>query len=157
VVIVNGPTNDGNGPVDYSGSFNISGGFLVAVGSSGMAQAPSETSTQYSIMYNFDTVQAAGTLVHIQTKSGQEILTFMPTKEYQSVLLSSSSLQNGEIYLIYTGGSSTGTLTDGLYSGGSYTAGTQVTSFSITNIITAEGASGGGFRGPPSRNPPTRP
>ena len=42
-VIVNGPTNDGNGPLDYPGTFNISGGFLVAVGSSGMAQAPSAT------------------------------------------------------------------------------------------------------------------
>ena len=42
-VIVNGPTNDGNGPLDYLGTFNISGGLLVAVGSSGMAQAPSAT------------------------------------------------------------------------------------------------------------------
>ena len=42
-VIANGPTNDGNGPLDYLGTFNISGGFLVAVGSSGMAQVPSAT------------------------------------------------------------------------------------------------------------------
>lgn len=50
-VIVNGPTNDGNGLLDYLGAFNISGGYLVAVGSSGMAKAPSTTSTQYSAMY----------------------------------------------------------------------------------------------------------
>ena len=59
-VIVNGPTNNGNGPLDYTGSFNITGGYLLAVGSSGMAQAPSNTSTQYAVMYNFDTMQAAG-------------------------------------------------------------------------------------------------
>jgi len=158
VVLVNGPTNNGNGPLDYMGTFNVTGGFLVAVGSSGMAQAPSDTSTQYSVLYNFDEVQTAGTLVHIQTQSGQEILTFAPTKEYQSVLLSSSVLQNGETYVVYSGGNATGTVTDGLYSGGTYTVGTQVTSFTISSMVTGGGAmsgfpgGGSGLGGvPPSR------
>lgn len=34
-VLVNGPTMDGNGPLDYAGSFEISGGFLIAAGSRG--------------------------------------------------------------------------------------------------------------------------
>jgi hypothetical protein len=147
VVIVNGPTSNGNGPLDYLGTFNISGGFLVAVGSSGMAQAPSESSSQYSMMYNFSAQQVAGTLVHIETDNGEEILTFMPTKEYQSVLLSSPELQNGATYVVYSGGSSTGTVTDGLYSGGKYTAGTQVASFTISSIVTGAGSSRGGFPG----------
>jgi hypothetical protein len=143
-VIVNGPTNNGNGPLDYTGSFNITGGYLLAVGSSGMAQAPSNTSTQYAVMYNFDTMQAVGTIIHIETQSGQEILTFMPTKEYQSVLLSTFALQNGETYVVYTGGSSTGTITDGLYEGGIYTPGTQVASFTISAMVTSNGMMGGG-------------
>jgi hypothetical protein len=149
VVLVDGPTNNGNGPLDYMGTFNVSGGLLVALGSSGMAQAPSDSSTQYSILYNFDTVQAAGTLIHIAIQNGQEILTFMPTKEYQSVVLSSSALQNGETYLVYTGGNSTGTITDGLYTGGVYTPGTQVASFTATNMVTSSGAQGAGFPGGP--------
>ncbi len=45
-VLVNGPTNDGNGSLDYDGTFDISGGILVATGSSGMAQMPSDSSSQ---------------------------------------------------------------------------------------------------------------
>ena len=153
VVIINGPTANNNGPVDYSISFNITGGYLLAVGSSGMAQAPSDTSTQYALMYNFDTVQAAGLLVHIETQSGKEILTFEPNKEYQSVLLSSSELQKGETYVVYAGGSSTGSVTDDLYAGGVYTPGTRVTSLTISSIVTGGGPGGIGALGgmPPPR------
>jgi len=149
VVIVNGPTGNNNGAMDYTSAFNITGGFLLAVGSSGMAQAPSESSTQYSVMYNFTSPQAAGTLVHIETEDGEPVLTFAPKKDYQSVVLSSSNLENGVTYTVYTGGSSTGTVADGLYAGGTYTGGTQVTSFTISSMVTSAGASGGGFRGGP--------
>ncbi len=147
MVIVNGPTSNWNGPLDYLGAFNISGGYLVAVGSSGIAEAPSATSDQYSAIYTFASPQAAGTMVHIETESGQEILTFVPTKDYQSVLLSSPELEKGSTYILYSGGSSTGTVTDGLYSGGTYSAGAQVTSFTISSTVTGAGASMSGFPG----------
>jgi hypothetical protein len=146
-VIINGPTNDGNGPLDYLGTFNISGGYLVAVGSSGMAEAPSTASTQYSIMYNFASAQAAGTMVHFETESGQDVLSFLPTKQYQSVLLSSPELENGSTYVVYSGGSSSGTASDGQYTGGTYTGGTQVASFTTAGTVTSAGSSAGGFRG----------
>jgi hypothetical protein len=149
VVLVNGPTNDGNGALDYMGTFNITGGFLVATGSSGMAEAPSTSSTQYSVRYNFPSQQAAGTVVHIETQDGQEVLTFAPTKVYQSVVLSSPELENGTTYVVYTGGSSTGTVTDSLYGGGTYTAGTQVASLTISSMVTSAGSSVGGVRGRP--------
>ncbi len=144
-VIINGPISDMNGAIDYLGTFNVTGGYLVAVGSSGMAQAPGTSSTQYSVMVNFSSQQSANTIVHIETEDGKEILTFVPTKTYQSVVLCSSELENGETYIIYTGGSSTGTVTDCLYAGGTYTAGTQITSFTISSIVTRIGSSGGGF------------
>jgi hypothetical protein len=147
VVIINGPTSNNNGAVDYLGTFKITGGSLVAAGSSGMAQAPSTSSTQYSVMVNFSAAQSAGTMVHIETEGGQDILTFVLTKAYQSVVLSSPELRNGSTYVIYSGGSSTGTATDSLYACGTYTAGTQVTSFTISSIVTRIGSSGGGFRG----------
>jgi hypothetical protein len=108
-------------------------------------------------MYNFDTMQVAGTIIHIETQNGEEILTFMATKEYQSVLLSSSTFQNGENYAVYTGGSSTGTATDGLYSGGAYSAGMQVASFAISSMITSNGMMGGGPGGGPGGMPGGRP
>jgi hypothetical protein len=147
VVLVVGPTSNNNGALDCMSGFDVTGGFLVAVGSTGMAQAPSESSTQYSVMYTFESVQAAGTMVHVETADGQEILTFVPTREYQSVVLSSPELENGSTYVVYSGGSSTGTVTDGLYSDGAYAAGTQVASFTISSMVTGAGASGRGFRG----------
>jgi hypothetical protein len=148
VVIVNGPTANNNGALDYTGSFVITGGTLIAAGSSGMAQAPGNGSTQYSLMYGFNTSLAAGTIVHIQTADGQEVLTFVPTKTYQSIVLSSPALANGSTYVIYTGGTSTGTVSDGLYSGGTYSAGTQAVSMTLSGVTTTAGVTGGGPGGP---------
>lgn len=146
VVIINGPTRNDNGALDHVG-FSITGGLLVAVGSSGMAQAPDTTSTQYSVMLNLPSTQSAGTIVHIQSEDGEGILTFVPTKEYQSVVLSSAELENGSTYVAYLGGSSTGTPTDGLYSDGTYTAGTEIASFPISGVLTSLGSPGSGFPG----------
>ncbi len=146
-VIINGPTSNQNAAFDYMGSFNISGGTFVSVGSAGMAQAPSTASSQYSLMYNFADVQPAGTLFHIETQSGEEVVTFMPTKAYQSVLISSPELQNGETYLIYSGGTITGSAEGGLYFEGAYRAGTEVDSVTISNVITTAGAAGVGLMG----------
>ena len=152
VVIVNGPTNSGNGPVDYMGSFNISGGFLVAVGSSGMAQSTSSDSSQYAVLYSYDSAQSAGTLISIMNQSGESILTFAPSKEYQSVLFSSADIQNGATYTLTSGGSASGSAQDGLYSNATVSDGSQVTSFTISSVVTSLGTAsnmmgGGGGRG----------
>lgn len=155
-VIVNGPTANNNGALDYTGSFSISGGFFVAVGSTGMAQAPSQSSRQYSVMYNFQSAQPAGTLARIETADGREVLTFAPFKSFQSVVFSSPELQNGGQYVIYIGGNSTGSAADGLYTGGSYSGGSQVETFTISGITTLLGAQGGfgpGGGGGPGRPP----
>ncbi|MEI7432829.1 MAG: carbohydrate-binding domain-containing protein [Methanomicrobiales archaeon] len=142
VVIVNGPTDDGNGAIDYAGSFKLSGGTLVAAGSSGMAQAPDTSSTQYSVMMTYASVQPAGTMVHVETRAGEDILTFVPAKTYQSVVFSLPELTSGTVYIVYSGGSSTGTVKEGLYTGGTYTPGTQVTNFTISTIVTNAGSAG---------------
>jgi hypothetical protein len=146
-VIINGPTRNDNGALDYAGEFKVTGGYLVAAGSSGMAQAPSTSSSQYSILVNLSTQQLWESLFHIETENGKDILTFAPTKLYQSVVICSAELKNDETYLIYTEGTSTGEVTDSLYSGGTYTGGTQVTSLTISDIVTKYGSSGGFFAG----------
>jgi hypothetical protein len=148
-VIVHGPTANNNGALDYMGAFNISGGLLVAAGSAGMAEAPSASSTQYVIAHTYASTQAAGTIVHIETQDGQALLTFAPSKAYQSIVFSSPELGNGADVIVYSGGRSTGTVADGVYAGGTYAAGTQVTSLTITSIVTGGGATMGGFPGGP--------
>jgi hypothetical protein len=142
-VLVHGPTSDWNGALDM-GSFDITGGLLVAVGSSGMAESPSASSTQYSVLLNFSE-KDAGTLFHIETSAGEEILTFRPAKRYESVVFSSPALSNGSSYTVYSGGSATGTLSDGLYSGGVYSPGTLNSDldFTISSVVTTVGSGGG--------------
>jgi hypothetical protein len=147
-LIVHGPTENFNGPLDYA-SFRITGGFVVAAGSSGMAQAPGgNTSTQYCVLVNFDSPQAASTLFHIRRSDGTGILTFQSSKTYQSVGVSSAALTPGFTYNIYTGGSATGTATDGVYEGGTYSGGTNHASFTITSLVTNIGRGGGPHGGP---------
>lgn len=135
-VLVNGPTANDNGALDYDVSFVMTGGFLVAAGSSGMTQAPGTTSTQKSVMVTFGATRSAGTLFHVRTSAGTGLVTFAPAKQYQSVVFSSPSLATGTAYEVYTGGSSTGTVTDGLYQGGTYTAGTKAASFTVSSVVT---------------------
>ncbi len=129
LLVINGPTSNMNGPIDYNQYFQISGGTVVASGSSGMAQAPS-TGSQRSVLVRFTNVQQANTLITIQTASGETVLTFRPTKMFQSLAFSSSELVAGS-YVVYLGGSSTGVPTYGIYEGGIYTPGTQVRTFNV--------------------------
>ncbi|HPG40101.1 MAG TPA: carbohydrate-binding domain-containing protein [bacterium] len=135
-VIVHGPTENMNGALDWDKGFKMTGGFLVAAGSAGMAQAPASTSTQYAILINMNKSLDGGTMFHIQAGDGSEILSFTPSKKYQSVAFSSDKLVNGGTYDVYYGGTCTGTAVDGLYSGGVYTAGTKLTSFTVSSMIT---------------------
>ncbi|MFN8421812.1 MAG: carbohydrate-binding domain-containing protein [Anaerolineae bacterium] len=137
VVIVHGPTANNNAAVDYDGTFTMSGGFLVAAGSAGMAQTSS--GTQNALLLNLSAVQPAGTLVSIQSADGQEVLTFAPEKSFQSIAVSSPNLVTGATYNVYLGGSYDGSASDGLYSGGTYTPGTQYTSFTINSTVTQIG------------------
>lgn len=136
-VIVHGPTANNNGPLDYNGTFKITGGYLVSVGSSGMLQGPGTSSTQNSIIAAF-TAQTAGTLVRIQDDAGKELITFKPQKAYQSLVVSSAAVVKGN-YELYVGGNSTGTNKDGIMKEGTYTAGTKVTTFAVSSVVTKVG------------------
>jgi len=142
-VIVHGPTRNDNGAIDCDGTFRLTGGFLVAAGSSGMAEAPDTVSSQYSVLWGHNTAVPAGTLIHLRTSTGTELLTFQSTKAVQSVCFSSPGFVAGS-YAIYTGGSySPGGEADGVYSGGTYTPGTQFRTFTASSAVTKVNISGG--------------
>ena len=152
-VIVNGPENNGNGALDYDGTFEVSGGVLIAAGSTGMAQAPSDGSSINSIKLTLSS-QSAENIVRIEDEDGNEIVTFAPAKQYASIVIASSEFETGSTYNVYVGGSSDGTSNSGLYEGGNYKDGERIMSFTINEKITSsvqDGVSaqsmGGGGRG----------
>lgn len=157
-VLVNGPTENMNGSLDYNQSFEMKGGFLIAAGSAGMVQATSEQSTQNSIVMTFPETQAAGTVLHLEDNEGNIVATYAPEKEYQAVFISSPNLKKDSSYILYSGGTSSGSEKDGLYSDGEYKDGTKVVEFTISDSVTwlnesgvttaaSGGPGGGGMRG----------
>lgn len=102
-LVVDGPTEQMNGAIDYDGTFDISGGLVVATGSDGMLQAPSGDSSQLSIAATF-TTQSAGTVIHVQSTDGTDIVTFTPTKAYSAIVVSSADLSADATYEIVVGG-----------------------------------------------------
>jgi hypothetical protein len=142
-LIIHGPTRNDNGALDCDGTFRMDGGLLVAAGSSGMAEAPDTVSTQYSVLWGFNTAVPAGQLIHLQTSTGTQLLTFKSTKAVQSVCFSSPEFGPGS-HGIYTGGSyAPGGETDGVYSGGTYTPGTFFRTFTASSVVTKVNISGG--------------
>ncbi|MFV0529107.1 MAG: carbohydrate-binding domain-containing protein [Lachnospiraceae bacterium] len=106
-VLVYGPTDNGNGALDYDGTFELSGGTLAALGSSGMAQTASDSSSQASIQLWLDSTYSAGETIVLTDASGNEILTVEAVKEFSNVVLSAPELTVGETYTIELSGGST--------------------------------------------------
>lgn len=137
-VIIHGPKQQPEVPIDYNGTFNLDAGFLVAAGiASNMTQAPSTSSAQKSVRLFFSSTITAGTLFNIQDESGNSLVTFKPERNYSAIVFSSPELAAGKTLKIYTGGTSTGTVTGGLFSGGEYSGGTLRKSLSISSTTTS--------------------
>ncbi|AZN42575.1 carbohydrate-binding domain-containing protein [Paenibacillus albus] len=141
-VVVNGPTEDNNGPLDFNGTFVQSGGKLIAAGSAGMAQAPSDTSSQLGVMMTFPSTLEVGTVVTLTDSNGAAIAAFQPSKAFRSIVISSPDLKSGESYTISTGGTASGTATDGLYDSSSVSGSTKVVTFEMGDKVTYVNGSG---------------
>lgn len=102
-VFIDGPTDNGNGALDYNGTFTISGGILVAAGSSGMAESPGASSAQPSIMMYYSNVQSAGTTITLKDESGTVVVTFTPSKQYSTAAISAPGFEIGQTYTLYSG------------------------------------------------------
>lgn len=141
-IVVNGPASGGNGALDKGdGNYHIamSGGTLIAVGYRDMAEYPTASlngSYQPAAAITYSSYQSSGTIVDIKDSSGNDIITFKPVKQYNSVIVCTPDFTSNYSYTLYSGGSCTGTSLGGLYIDGTYTSGTQKTTFTIGSSIT---------------------
>jgi len=103
---VSGPTNDGNSALDYNGTGTVTGGIFIAAGSSGMAENFGDSSTQGVMMVTVDS-QAAGSAVSLSDSSGNELVSWTPEKEYNSVIISCPEITTGQEYTLTTGSDTT--------------------------------------------------
>ncbi len=117
-----------NNAIDYAsengGVAVITGGTIIAAGSSGMAESFDSTSTQASILYTTSASMEAGTTVSVVDADGNEILSWEVPYSFSSINISSPDLVIGETYTITAGDESeTVTLEDVVTTAGEATAG----------------------------------
>lgn len=102
-IYVSGPTESGNSALDYNGTAQITGGTVVVAGSAGMAQGFSDTSTQYSVLYNLTSVCEAGSEITLTDSDGKLAVSYTPKKQYQSVVISAPDLKKDGVYTLVCG------------------------------------------------------
>ncbi len=133
-IILAGPTSSGNGSLDYDNECIISGGTLIAYGASAMWQSPSNSSTQYGILFSASGNQ--GDEIVITDSSGNEIANFTVDNSYQVIFISSSQIEQGETYTLSVNGSSSSSVTV-----------TSTISGNTSNNMQGGGMQGGGMQG----------
>ena len=148
-VIVYGPTNSGNGALDYDSSFSQSGGTVIAAGSSGMAQAPSEISGR-GLSVAFDSTLPAESCASLSAEDGSVLVLRLP-KNTQHLVFCSTALSKTGTLTVSTGVTVTGgTEKDGVITGAAVSGGTLLTELKLTDGKIAtygfSGAMGGGGR-----------
>lgn len=103
---VTGPSNSGNGALDYAGEAQVTGGIFVAVGASGMAQNFGNTSTQGTMLVNTSMANSTGDVI-LKDSNGNEIISYSPTRSYNSVLVSCPEIKSGKTYTLTANGTDT--------------------------------------------------
>lgn len=105
-IYVDGPTSGGDGALDCSGTALISGGTVIAVGSSGMAENFDSSSAQGSMITTVSDSMITGDIT-LTDSEGNTIVSYSPSKEYSSIVISCADLKEGETYTLVAGDTST--------------------------------------------------
>ncbi len=141
-VLVNGPTSGGNGVFDIgdssSDTLTITGGTVIGAGTSDMAVTPNNSKQYYVVTSSGQSMgsqglssQSAGKAFKLTNSSGTEIVTYVPSKSYSWVFISTPEMTSGSYTLNYggsvTGGTVTGKGSYGIVTGGSYSGSSSCT------------------------------
>jgi len=110
-VVVDGPTNNGNGALDSGISIEMNGGTVIAVGASGMAETLGQNSNVYNASIYFSTTQAAGTTVEIKNSAGATIISHTSAKTFNHMAVGTEQFTPGETYTVYVDGTNYTTFT----------------------------------------------
>ena len=107
-IVVDGPSDGGNAPIDYDGIATITGGTVFVSGNSGMFQGFDEnSSTQSSIIDYLDQNAKAGESITITDANGKEVFSSSDTTQsFNTFLYSSSDLKEGKKYTVKVGSTS---------------------------------------------------
>lgn len=137
VLLVSGPTSDGDGAFDYDGSATISGGTVLMVGSTGMAQSFTGGTQAFAMT---SASGEAGESVCVVDGSGNVVVSLTATKRFDMVLASSPAFTEGGEYTLVIGGEVANANADGYTDSSTVSGGSEAT---FTASCTASAGMGG--------------
>lgn len=113
-VYVSGPTSDGDSAIDYGdgSKATITGGTVVALGSTGMAEGFGNSSTQGSMLISAS--GNAGDTVTLSDSSGKVLCSYVAQKSFACVLVSAPGVEQGKSYTLKVGSNSIDVTLDGI-------------------------------------------
>jgi len=121
-VNIDGPTNSGNASLDYDTTFDLNGGTFIAVGSSGMAQTASNSSSQYSLAFYLSNNYTGK--IELIDENNNTVISYSPKKSYQFVTISTNNIKKDTTYTLKIDGE-------------------EITNLTSTDIVTSNGFSRG--------------
>ena len=126
-VFISGPTNGGNGSIDYGegSSASITGGTIMCAGASGMQETFGTDSTQGSALVSLS--GSAGDVITVSDDSGAALGSFTCKEDYDVVVVSCEGMVSGGTYTI--------------------TAGSNSTTITLDSVVYSDGGSGSGMGG----------
>lgn len=147
LVIASGTSSpEGGIDVDNTSRFKIDGGIVISSGGS-LQSNPSSASAQRCVAYNGITI-SKGQKVAVLDASSKTVLTFeFPrTMSNASFFFSCPDITANASYTISSDGALSGYTEswNGWYNGGTWSGGTQLTSFTSSAVVTSIGSSSGG-------------
>ena len=151
--VVDGPSSNGDGALDCGDNNNTityNGGLLLAVGSSGMDEAPSVSDTgAKAIKYRPSSSISSGTLTTICDSNGNVLAAYKNKKTVQSIVFGAEGLTSGSTVTINQGGTYSGELdANGFATGGTVSGATQLGTLTISSssVTTSNASSGSNTR-----------
>lgn len=100
-VAIDGPTNNGNGALDSGAGITQTGGTVIAVGASGMAETLGQNSSTYNASIYFSSTMPAGTKIEIKNSAGITIISHTSAKAFNHIAVGTPSFTKGETYTVY--------------------------------------------------------
>ncbi len=124
MIIVDGPSNGANGAIDSGiengGTCSISGGTVLAIGASQMAETFSRDSTQCSFAYTTDGTCEADSEIVILDKEGNILIEHTAARAFSSIVFSSPELKQGSTCTLCIDAEKTEIALDEISNGNSY-------------------------------------
>lgn len=140
LVVTIGSTNGYDACIDYDGTFEITGGTILGLGSKGMAQTPSGGTQK---LISSTSVSGKAGNVAICDSDGNVILAVNSAKSFTFFCFSSPELEANSKYTLVYGCDVTGDSTDGIYASGASVSGGTKASFTATQPSSSGGIFGG--------------